>query len=117
MVEFYQLNRGSLSTRLSHYIVSLDSANVTNETNDVFMKTKFVSNSNPDVNTKSNSMDNQDLSLDSNPAEAMISSKSNDSELVIQESKEQVHSNGILQTPEQAPSSRQSLGSLTLSER
>ena len=82
------------------------------------MKTKFVSNSNPDVNTKSNSIDNQDLSLDSNPAEAMISSKSNDSELVIQESKEQVHSNGILQTPdEEIPSSRQSLGSLTLSER
>ena len=82
------------------------------------MKTKFVSNSNPDVNTKSNSMDNQDLSLDSNPAEAIISSKNNDSEHITQESKEQIHSNGILQTPdEEIPSSRQSLGSLTLSER
>ena len=82
------------------------------------MKTKFVSNSNPDVNTKSNSMDNQDLSLDSNPTEAIISSKIlNDSEHVTQASKEQIHSNGILQTPEQIPSSRQSLGSLTLSER
>ena len=81
------------------------------------MKTKFVSNSNPDVNTKSNSMDNQDLSLDSNPAEAIISSKNNDSEHITQESKEQIHSNGILQTPEQTPSSRQSLGSLPLSDR
>ena len=82
------------------------------------MKTKFVSNSNPDVNTKSNSIDNQDLSLDSNPAEAIISSKNNDSEHITQESKEQIHSNGILQTPdEEIPSSRQSLGSLTLSER
>ena len=81
------------------------------------MKPKFVSNSNPDVNSKSNSMDNQDLSLESNPAEAIISSKNNDSEHVRQESKEQIHSNGILQTPEQTPSSRQSLGSLTLSER
>lgn len=117
MVEFYQLNRGSLSTRLSHYIVSLDSANLTNGTNDVFMKTKFVSNSNPDVNTKSNSMDNQDLSLGSNPADAITSSRNNDSEHVTQASKKQTHSNGILQTPEQTPSSRQSLGSLTLSER
>ena len=83
------------------------------------MKTKFVSNSNPDVNTKSNSMDNQDLSLDSNPAEAIISSKiQNDSEHVAPASNEQIHSNGILQTPdEEIPSSRQSLGSLPLSDR
>ena len=45
MVEFYQLNRGSLSTRLTHYIVSLESA----PDKDTICEKKVSSGDNRDV--------------------------------------------------------------------
>ena len=66
MVEFYQLNRGSLSTRLSHYIVSLESATTNNE---AVCEKKSTSGSCIEVSSKSSILSDQpNLSLDSHEA-------------------------------------------------
>ena len=91
MVEFYQLNRGSLSTRLTHYIVSLESA-MANK--DAVCEKKATFGSIQEVNTKSNIInDHQDLSLDSNQS-VKISASSEAQTSRRLESNANIHQNG-----------------------
>ena len=96
MVEFYQLNRGSLSARLTHYIVSLESA-MTNE-NAVSQK-KAISCSDPEVNIKSDMKHNQHLSLDSNRLEDISDTSCTEMSSIDLNAK--IHQNGSLKSPEE----------------
>ena len=107
MVEFYQLNRGSLSTRLTHYIVSLEAAAEIKD-GSVSQK-KAISSSNPEVNMKSSLQDNQDISLDSNPSENISSTSGTEIYTLPMraESNTKLHQNGSLKSPEETMASRQ----------
>ena len=105
MVEFYQLNRGSLSTRLTHYIVSLEAAEILKE-GSVSQK-KAISCSDPEVNMKSSLQDNQDLSLDSNPSENISSTSGTEIASMREESVTNINQNGSLKSPEDVIMSRQ----------
>ena len=97
MVEFYQLNRGSLSTRLTHYIVSLESA-MTNT--DAVCEKKAISCSDHEINTKSNILkDHEDLSFDSNQTVKLSASLEVQSSSRRLESNANVHQNGSVVLP------------------
>ena len=124
MVEFYQLNRGTLSTRLTHYIVSLESAqNDTNEQQTAGSEKKILSCSDPEVNaTKSiiNTKDNQTnaSSLDSsNPSANNILTTTDETSLIKEESNTKLHSNGSLKLPDEMLALRNGRSSITPPER
>ena len=110
MVEFYQLNRGSLSTRLTHYIVSLESA-MTN--GDAVSQKKAISCSDPEVNIKSNIKHNQNLSLDSDPSENVSPPSGTEASSIIAESDAKILQNGSLKSPDEVRSSRETPGPIT----
>ena len=97
MVEFYQLNRGSLSARLTHYIVSLDSA-MTNK--DTVCEKKSTSCSDHEVHTKSNNLkDPQDFSLDLHQAVKISASSEAQTFSRSFESKANTQQNGGVELP------------------
>ena len=113
MVEFYQLNRGTLSARLSHYIVSLDSA-MTNE-NAVSQK-KAISCSDPEVNIKSDKKNNQHLSLDSNRLEDISDTSCTEMSSIKSDLNAKTHRNGSLKSSDELPVSTRCAG-VTTEER
>ena len=110
MVEFYQLNRGSLSARLTHYIVSLESA-MTSESN--VSQKKAISCSDPEVNIKSDMKNNQDISLDSNRLEYISDHSGTELSSIKSDLNSKTHKNGSVKSPEDVSFSPQRTGSIT----
>jgi len=115
MVEFYQLNRGTLSTRLTHYIVSLESAPMTND--DAVSQKKAMYCSDPEVNATKLiiTKDNQNLSLDSsNPSEHILATLGTDETSSIKkELNTKLHPNGSLKLSDEMLSLRKCTASIT----
>lgn len=113
MVEFYQLNRGSLSARLTHYIVSLESA-MTNE--NAASQKKAISCSDPEVNIKSDMKNNQHLSLDSNRLEDISDTSCTEMSSIKSDLNAKTHPNGSIKSHDEVLLSPQCTG-ITTPER